>query len=121
MPTLQKRIGSGFSSVSTADDVLKGVDACGKIAIVTGGYSGLGRETAPVLRSAAPRSSSRRAISPKLQQRLRDSTVSRSRRWTCLTQRRSMHSPTEFLRTANRSTSLQIGPGPWRASKAPFA
>jgi len=52
MPTSQKPIGSGFSSASTADDVIKGVDLSGKIAIVTGGYSGLGRETARVLRSA---------------------------------------------------------------------
>src|SRR5450432_2733600 len=50
--TLQKPIGSGFNATSTAGDVIKGVDLSGKIAIVTGGYSGLGRETARVLRSA---------------------------------------------------------------------
>jgi NAD(P)-dependent dehydrogenase (short-subunit alcohol dehydrogenase family) len=52
MPILQKPIGSGFGAASTADDVIKGINLSGKIAIVTGGYSGLGRETARMLRSA---------------------------------------------------------------------
>jgi hypothetical protein len=38
---LQKSINSGFGAASTADYVLKGVNLSGKIAIVTGGYSGL--------------------------------------------------------------------------------
>ena len=55
MATLQKPIGSGFGAASTADDVIKGIDLSGKIAIVTGGYSGIGLETARVLRSAGAR------------------------------------------------------------------
>jgi NAD(P)-dependent dehydrogenase (short-subunit alcohol dehydrogenase family) len=42
---LQHPIGSGFTAASTADDVLKGIDLSGKVAIVTGGYAGLGLET----------------------------------------------------------------------------
>jgi NAD(P)-dependent dehydrogenase (short-subunit alcohol dehydrogenase family) len=42
---LQHPIGSGFTAASTADDVLKGIDLTGKVAIVTGGYAGLGQET----------------------------------------------------------------------------
>ena len=55
MATLQKPIGSGFGAASTADDVIKGIDLSGKIAIVTGGYSGIGVETARALRSAGAR------------------------------------------------------------------
>ena len=40
MPTLQKPIGSGFGAAATAADVLKGLDLSGRVAIVTGGYSG---------------------------------------------------------------------------------
>ena len=55
MATLQKPIGSGFGAASTAGDVIKGIDLSGKIAIVTGGYSGIGVETARALRSAGAR------------------------------------------------------------------
>lgn len=43
--TLQQPVGSGFNSASTTGDVIKGIDLSGKIAIVTGGYIGLGLET----------------------------------------------------------------------------
>jgi NAD(P)-dependent dehydrogenase (short-subunit alcohol dehydrogenase family) len=55
MPTPQVPIGSGFNSASTAGEVIKGIDLAGKTAIVTGGYSGLGRETARELRAAGAR------------------------------------------------------------------
>jgi NAD(P)-dependent dehydrogenase (short-subunit alcohol dehydrogenase family) len=53
--TLQKPIGSGFNAASTAAEVISGIDLSGKIAIVTGGYSGIGVETARALRSAGAR------------------------------------------------------------------
>jgi NAD(P)-dependent dehydrogenase (short-subunit alcohol dehydrogenase family) len=43
--TAQVPIGSGFDSRTTAEEVVKGQDLGGKIAIVTGGYSGIGLET----------------------------------------------------------------------------
>lgn len=49
MTTPQRPIGSGFDASSTADDVLQGIDLTGKLAIVTGGYSGLGLETTRAL------------------------------------------------------------------------
>ncbi|MGW3633285.1 SDR family NAD(P)-dependent oxidoreductase [Streptomyces sp. NPDC005122] len=52
MTTAQHRIGSGFGARSTADDVLQGIDLSGKLAIVTGGYSGLGLETTRALTEA---------------------------------------------------------------------
>lgn len=55
MATLQKPIGSGFGAASTAADVIEGVDLSGKVAIVTGGYSGIGLETTRVLRMAGAR------------------------------------------------------------------
>jgi NAD(P)-dependent dehydrogenase (short-subunit alcohol dehydrogenase family) len=49
MTTPQHRIGSGFGHRSTASEVLEGIDLTGKLAIVTGGYSGLGLETVAAL------------------------------------------------------------------------
>ncbi len=55
MTTPQTPIGSGFGRASTADDVIAGIDLAGKTAIVTGGYSGLGRETVRVFLAAGAR------------------------------------------------------------------
>ncbi|MFJ8598813.1 SDR family NAD(P)-dependent oxidoreductase [Streptomyces shenzhenensis] len=53
--TAQHKIGSGFGAGSTADDVLAGIDLTGQLAIVTGGYSGLGLETTRALTRAGAR------------------------------------------------------------------
>jgi NAD(P)-dependent dehydrogenase (short-subunit alcohol dehydrogenase family) len=42
MPTAQHPIPSGFTADSTITDVLAGIDLTGRLAIVTGGYSGIG-------------------------------------------------------------------------------
>lgn len=42
---LQQPTNSGFTATSTATDVIQGSDLTGKIAIVTGGYAGIGLET----------------------------------------------------------------------------
>ncbi|KPI14859.1 short-chain dehydrogenase/reductase SDR [Actinobacteria bacterium OK074] len=55
MTTAQHKIGSGFGAHSTADDVLAGIDLTGRLAIVTGGYSGLGLETTRALVKAGAR------------------------------------------------------------------
>lgn len=52
MMTKQQPVGSGFGPRSTADDVLAGIDLSGTNALVTGGYSGLGLETARALARA---------------------------------------------------------------------
>jgi NAD(P)-dependent dehydrogenase (short-subunit alcohol dehydrogenase family) len=48
----QHKIGSGFGFHSTADEVLAGIDLSGKLAIVTGGYSGIGLPTTQALAKA---------------------------------------------------------------------
>jgi NAD(P)-dependent dehydrogenase (short-subunit alcohol dehydrogenase family) len=52
MATAQHKIGSGFGPRSTADEVLSGIDLSGKLAIVTGGYSGVGLATTRALAAA---------------------------------------------------------------------
>ncbi len=53
--TAQNKIGSGFGATSTAEDVLRGIDLTGRLALVTGGYSGLGPETTRALTRAGAR------------------------------------------------------------------
>ncbi|ANS69900.1 oxidoreductase [Streptomyces lincolnensis] len=55
MSTAQHKIGSGFGATSTADEVLAGIDLTGRLAVVTGGYSGLGLETTRSLTKAGAR------------------------------------------------------------------
>src|SRR3954468_15542367 len=50
--TPQHPLPSGFGVRTTAAEVLDGIDLSGKLAIVTGGYSGLGLETVRALTGA---------------------------------------------------------------------
>jgi NAD(P)-dependent dehydrogenase (short-subunit alcohol dehydrogenase family) len=52
MTTPQHKIGSGFGAQSTAAEVVDGIDLSGKLAVVTGGYSGVGIETTRALVNA---------------------------------------------------------------------
>lgn len=52
MQTEQAPLGSGFGSESTAREVLGGRSLKGLVAIVTGGYAGIGLETTRVLSQA---------------------------------------------------------------------
>jgi NAD(P)-dependent dehydrogenase (short-subunit alcohol dehydrogenase family) len=49
MSTPQRKTGSGFGFESTAAEVVEGIDLGGKLAVVTGGYSGVGLETVRAL------------------------------------------------------------------------
>jgi NAD(P)-dependent dehydrogenase (short-subunit alcohol dehydrogenase family) len=50
--TPQQPIGSGFGPRTTAAEALAGLDLSGRLAVVTGGYSGLGLETTRALTGA---------------------------------------------------------------------
>ncbi|HEY1054005.1 MAG TPA: SDR family NAD(P)-dependent oxidoreductase, partial [Emticicia sp.] len=53
--TLQAPLNSGFNAQSTVQEVIQGIDLSGKIAIVTGGYAGIGLETVKTFVSAGAR------------------------------------------------------------------
>lgn len=55
MTTPQQSINSGFTAASTTSHVIRGINLVGKVAIVTGGYSGLGRETVRTFLAAGAR------------------------------------------------------------------
>ena len=48
----QHPVDSGFGAKTTAAEVLRGVDLAGRVALVTGGYSGIGVETTRALSNA---------------------------------------------------------------------
>jgi hypothetical protein len=52
MTTAQAPIASPFGMRSTAAEVIAGIDLASKVALVTGGYSGLGLETVRALAGA---------------------------------------------------------------------
>ena len=52
---LQKPVNSGFDAKSEPSEILEGVDLSGKVAMVTGGYSGIGLETSRALKEAGAR------------------------------------------------------------------
>jgi NAD(P)-dependent dehydrogenase (short-subunit alcohol dehydrogenase family) len=52
MPSKQVPIHSGFGPTTTAKETLNGLDLSGKVAIVTGGYAGVGLETTRALAEA---------------------------------------------------------------------
>ncbi|NIB41512.1 SDR family NAD(P)-dependent oxidoreductase [Pseudomaricurvus alkylphenolicus] len=51
----QRKMNSGFGAQSHASEVMEGVDLSGKVAVVTGGYSGIGLETTRALVEAGAR------------------------------------------------------------------
>ncbi len=53
--TTPPHTGTGYGARSTADDVLHGIDLSGRLALVTGGYSGIGLETTRALARAGAR------------------------------------------------------------------
>jgi NAD(P)-dependent dehydrogenase (short-subunit alcohol dehydrogenase family) len=114
MTTAQHKIGSGFGATSTASEVLAGIDLTGELAIVTGGYSGIGLETTRALTRAGAHvvvPARRRATA---EEALRGFDESRSTSWISVTSAASARSPNDSSLRGGGSTSSSAAPGSWR-------
>ena len=103
--TAQHKIGSGFGHDSTADDVLAGIDLTGKLAVVTGGYSGLGLETTRALTKAGAHVVVPARRPDAAREALAGLDTSRSTSWISAIWRACGRSPIGSWRPGGRSTS----------------
>jgi NAD(P)-dependent dehydrogenase (short-subunit alcohol dehydrogenase family) len=113
VPATQAPIHSGFGPTTTVGEVLEGNDLTGKVAIVTGGYAGIGLETTRALAKAGAT-----VIVPARTQtkHVGLSAISHGRNradWTYLIPVPSMASRVSFLPAVARYTSSSTTLASW--------
>ena len=114
MSSKQAPIQSGFGPITTARETLDGIDLRGKVAIVTGGYSGIGLETTLALAEAGATVIVPARTPDKARQALSNIPRVEQSRLTYSTQGPSMLLRVSSLPLVDRCTRLSITQVSWR-------
>ena len=110
--TAQNSIPSEYGPTTTAQEVIAGCDLSGKVAVVTGGYSGLGLETVRILSKAGAFV----VVPPRNPAKAKRAFKSNRRSWIFSILRRSTPLQTVFWKVIGGFIFSSIMQGSWQGA-----